>query len=118
MKKKDNKTRSAFFSTEDWQAVWIGAIIIVVACIAVLYKFFDFSALNFSTWHGWENVEDKKIFSSLFANGKFWIPMIRTFLILSILFGLGVKLQGGKLKEFIPAFIIRIICSKSGMSES
>ena len=41
---------SKLWKTEDWLAVWIGFIVIIVACIAVLTKAFDFSALKFSTW--------------------------------------------------------------------
>ena len=41
---------SKLWKTEDWLAVWIGFIVIIIACIAVLTKAFDFSALKFSTW--------------------------------------------------------------------
>ena len=44
------KTKSKLFSTEDWLAVWIGFIIIAIACVAVLTGAFNFSALNFSTF--------------------------------------------------------------------
>ena len=37
--------------TEDWLAVWIGAVVILLGCVAVLTGWFDFSALKFSTWH-------------------------------------------------------------------
>ena len=44
------KTVPAFWGKEDWQAIWIGFIIILLACIAVLTKAFDLSAVKFSTW--------------------------------------------------------------------
>ena len=34
-----------FWGKEDWQAVWIGFIVILIACVAVLTKAFDFSAV-------------------------------------------------------------------------
>ena len=94
---------SNLWKKEDWLAVWIGFAVIAIACIAVLTGAFDFAAAKFSTWHLWENVAEKK---SLFAqlNGAFWVKLLRTFLVLGVLFTLGVKLQGGKIKEYIPEF--------------
>ena len=94
---------SKLWKTEDWLAVWIGFIIIAVACAAVLTGAFDFSAAKFSTWHLWENVPESKSILSLFT-GAFWIKLLRTFVVLGLLFSAGVKLQGGKLKEYLPAF--------------
>ena len=95
---------SKLYKTEDWLAVWIGFAVIAIACIAVLTGAFDFAAAKFSTWHLWEDVAEKK---SLLAqlNGAFWVKLLRTFLVLGILFTLGVKLQGGQVKKFIPAFL-------------
>ena len=92
-----------FVRTEDWLSVWIGFIIILLGCVAVLGGFFDFSAAKFSTWHLWERVAEQK---SLLAqlNGVFWVKLLRTFLVLGVLFTAGVKLQGGKVREFLPAF--------------
>ena len=50
------KTVPAFWGKEDWQAIWIGGIVIVIACIAVLTKAFDFSAVKFATWTLGENL--------------------------------------------------------------
>jgi uncharacterized integral membrane protein (TIGR00698 family) len=95
---------SDLWKKEDWLAVWIGFIVILIGCVAVLTGWFDFSAAKFSTWHLWENVAEKK---SLFAqmNGAFWLKLLKTFLVLGILFACGVKLQGGEIKKFIPAFL-------------
>ena len=96
---------------EDWLAVWIGFIVIAIACVSVLTGWFDFSALKFGTWHWWENVEEKKSLASQFGNGTFWIKLLRTFLVTGALFGIGIKLQGEKLSKFIPAYLVLfVIC--------
>ena len=105
-----NNNISNLWKKEDWLAVWIGFIVIAVACIAVLTGSFDFSAAKFGTWHWWENVEEKKSLAAQF-NGEFWIKLLRTFLVTGILFGLGIKLQGEKIGKFIPAFVVLfLIC--------
>ena len=94
--------------TEDWLAVWIGFMIIALGCVAVLTGGFDFAAAKFSTWHLWENVaEHKSLLVQL--NGAFWMKLLRTFLVLGILFTAGVKLQGGKVREFLPAFAVLFV---------
>ena len=99
---------SKLWKTEDWLACWLGFIIIAIGAVAVLTKAFDFSALKFSTWHLWENIEPHKALAAQ-INGAFWIKLLRTFLVLEVLFGAGVKLQGEKLKKFIPAFVILFV---------
>ena len=96
-------TISKLWKSEDWLAVWLGFIIIAVGCIAVLTDSFDFSAAKFSTWHLWEDVAEKKALLTQFTS-SFWIRLIRTFVVLGLLFTVGVKLQGGKVKEYLPAF--------------
>ncbi len=101
---------SNLWKKEDWLAVWIGFIVIAIGCIAVLTNWFNFDAAKFGSWHWWENVEEKKSLAAQF-NGAFWIKLLRTFLVLGILFGIGIKLQGEKIGKFIPAFIVLfIIC--------
>ena len=95
---------SKLYKTEDWLAVWIGFAVIAIACVAVLTGAFDFAAAKFSTWHLWEDVAEKKSLLTQLG-GAFWVKLLRTFLVLGVLFTLGVKLQGGKVKEFIPAFL-------------
>ena len=105
-----NNNASNLWKKEDWLAVWIGFIVIAVACIAVLTGSFDFSAAKFGTWHWWENVEEKKSLAAQF-NGEFWVKLLRTFLVTGILFGIGIKLQGEKIGKFIPAFVVLfLIC--------
>ena len=105
-----NNNVSKLWKTEDWLSVWIGFIVIAIGCIAVLTGGFDFSAAKFSTWHWWENVEEKKSLAAQ-LNGAFWVKMLRTFLVLGILFTIGVKLQGGEIKKFIPAFVVLFVIS-------
>ena len=93
-----------FWKKEDWQAVWIGAILITAACIGILAGAYDFSALKFSTWHLWEDVTEKKTLLAQFS-GVFWVKLARTFIVLAVLFGTGVKLQGEKLSRYLPAFL-------------
>lgn len=96
---------SDLYKKEDWLACWLGFIVIAIACIAVLTGWFDFSAAKFSTWYTWE---DKGTFAESMGaqlNGAFWGKLLRTFLVLGILFTLGVKLMGQSVKEYIPAFI-------------
>ncbi len=99
---------SKLWKTEDWLACWLGFIVIAIAAVAVLTQAFDFSALKFSTWHLWENVAEKKSLAAQ-INGKFWIKLLRTFCVLAVLFGAGVKLQGEKLKKYIPAFVVLFV---------
>ena len=94
---------SKLWKTVDWLAVWIGFIVILVACIAVLTGAFDFSAAKFSTWHLWEKVETFKPLSAQFT-WAFGGKLLRTFVVLALLFTAGVKLQGGKINEYLPAF--------------
>lgn len=93
-----------FWKKEDWQAVWIGAILIIAACIGIFAGAYDFSALKFSTWHLWEDVVEKKTLLAQFS-GVFWVRLARTFIVLAVLFGIGVKLQGEKLRKYLPAFL-------------
>ena len=106
-----NTNWSELYKKEDWLACWLGFIVIAIACIAVLTGWFDFSAAKFSTWYTWE---DKGTFAESMGtqlNGAFFVKLLRTFLVLGILFTLGVKLMGQSVKEYIPAFIGLFIIS-------
>ena len=105
-----NHKLSNLIRKEDWLSVWIGAIIIIIGCVAVLTGWFDFSALSFKTWTVGEALSDKdaaKVVPLMEQLGSwaFWWKAIRTFLVLAVLFGAGVKLQGEKIRKFIPAFL-------------
>lgn len=107
----NNRKISNLIRTEDWLSVWIGVIIIAIGCVAVLTGWFDFSALSFKTWTVGETLAEKdaaKVVPLLEQLGSwtFWSKCLRTVLILGVLFGTAVKLQGEKLKKFIPAFLL------------
>ena len=101
-----NKTVPAFWGKEDWQAIWIGFIIIILACVAVLTKAFDLSAVKFSTWAVGEAAATKAVpLAEQLGAWAFWRKLIVTVLVLGILFTIGVKLQGQSVKKYIPAFL-------------
>jgi len=104
--KKSGPAWSKLWRTEDWLAVWIGFIIIAIACVSSLSGVFDFSALKFSTW-SWGEAGASKVtpLGEQLASGAFWIKFIRTLVVLGVLFTIGAKLLGEKLKDYIPAFV-------------
>lgn len=100
-----NTNWSDLYKKEDWLACWLGFIVIALACVAVLTGWFDFSAAKFSTWYTWEDGGTFAESMGTQLNGAFWGKLLRTFLVLGILFTLGVKLMGQSVKDYIPAFI-------------
>ena len=101
---------------EDWLACWIGFIIILIGCVAVLTGWFDFSALKFSTWSWGEKLSEAAAAKTVplgtqLASWVFWRKCLVTVLVLGILFSIGVKLQGEKVKKFLPAFIVLFVLS-------
>ena len=102
---------SDLYKKEDWLAVWIGLVIIVIAAVAVLtghkneagaiVPSFNFSALNFSKWGSGASAS----LGSQFAKTSFWFALIRTFIVTALLFSAGAKLKGESLKKYIPAYI-------------
>ncbi len=106
-----NRKVSGLIRTEDWLSVWIGVIIIILGSIAVLTGCFDFSALSFKTWTAGEVLSEKdaaKVVPLVTQLGTwaFWKKCLTTVLTLGVLFGAGVKMQGEKLRSFIPAFLM------------
>ena len=100
------KSKSKLFSTEDWLAVWIGFIVIAISCVAVLTGAFNFSALNFSTFGlGEAQAANLPSLGSQLGSGAIWGKLALTLVVLGVLFTIGIKLMGGKVKEYIPAFI-------------
>lgn len=104
------KNCSTLYKSEDWLSVWIGFIIIAIAGIAVATGAFDFSALNFKTWALGESLTEKQAakvvpLSAQLGSATFWIKTALTLGVLGVLFGLGAKFSGEKIKKFIPAFI-------------
>ena len=100
--------------TEDWLAVWIGFIVIAVGALAVLSGWFDFSALKFSTWTLGEKLTEGQAakvvgLGAQMGSWVFWRKTLVTIVVLGVLFSAGVKLQGGELKKYIPAFLVLFV---------
>lgn len=83
---------------EDWQAVWIGFIIIAAGTVSVLTGSFDFSAAKFATWG--QDVSFAAIWS-----GDLVFRLILTAVILGVLFTVGNVLRGTSVKTYLPAYI-------------
>ena len=94
---------SDLWKKEDWLTIWIGAILIAVAAIAVISGAFDFSAAKFSTWGNGVSVLEQ------LSIGSFWISLVRTFLVTGVLFTAGVKLKGESVKDYIPAYSVLFV---------
>lgn len=110
----NNSRFSNLIRKEDWLSVWIGAIVIIVCSVAVLTGWFDVSALSFKTWTVGEALSDKdaaKVVPLMEQLGSwgFWVKCFKTIIALGLLFGIGVKLQGEKLRNFIPAFLMLFV---------
>ena len=69
---------SDLWKKEDWLAVWIGAVVILVACIAVLTGWFDFSALKFSTWTVGEDAPKAVALGTQLGAWAFWRKLLVT----------------------------------------
>lgn len=102
------------FSTEDWLACLLGFVVIIIGAVSVLTGWFDFSALKFSTWTLGENLSAEaaakvKPLGEQLCAAKFWIQLVLTVLVLGVLFTVGVKLQGGSVKKYVPAFLVLFV---------
>lgn len=96
---------SDLLKKEDWLAVWIGFAVIIAGLVSVVSGAFDFSALNFSTWTVGESAAKAVPLGEQLGNWIFWRKLILTVLVLGVLFTAGVKLQGGDVKKYVPAFL-------------
>ena len=102
----EGKTKlSDLWKKEDWLAVWIGFILIAVSAVSILIGGFDFSAAKFDTWGNGISVFDQ------LSKIGFWAALVRTFLVLGILFTVGVKLRGESVNQYVPAYIGLFILS-------
>ena len=93
------------WKSDDWMACWIGFIVILIGVVAVLTGWFDFSALKFGTWTLGEKAATASSLWSQFT-WKFLGKLVLTCAVLMILFAGAVKIQGGDLKKYIPAFLM------------
>ena len=100
------------WKSEDWLACLIGFIIIAVGILSVLTGWFDFSALKFGTWGlGEAGAATATGLGAQMAKWAFWRKFLVTIVVLGGLFTLGIKIQGGEVKKYIPAFIGLFILS-------
>jgi len=110
VKKKGNW--SDLYTKEDWLAVWIGFIVIILGTLDVLLGWDFFSALKFKTYTLWESLSPEQLESGKYASlgsqltGAFFGKLVLTGVLLALLFGIGAKLMGEKLGRFIPAFLV------------
>ena len=86
-------------------AVWIGFVVIAIACFAVLTGAFDFSALKIGTWGIGEEGHTFSALTRQFASIKFWNQMLMTVVVLGGLFTIGIVLRGESAKKYLPAFL-------------
>lgn len=102
------------FYTEDYLAIFIGFVIIILASFSVLSGWFDFSIFKFSTWTIGEELSadaSKKVVPLLeqVSTLSFWVKILFTYAILLVLFAFGDKALGGKIKKFLPAFTVLFV---------
>lgn len=93
---------SDLINKEDWLAIWIGFIIIATGAFAVITGSFDFSAAKFSTWGNGTSVLEQ-------LNSEFALKLIRTFVVLAVLFTAGAVLKGQGIKKYLPAFAVLFV---------
>ena len=103
---------SDLYTKEDWLAVWIGFIVIILGTLDVLLGWDFFSALKFKTYTLWETLTPEQLESGKYASlgsqltGAFFGKLVLTGVLLALLFGIGAKLMGEKVGRFIPAFLV------------
>ena len=103
---------SDLYKKEDWLAVWIGFIVIILGTLDVLLGWDFFSALKFKTYTLWESLTPEQLESGKYASlgsqltGAFFGKLVLTGVLLALLFGIGAKLMGEKVGRFIPAFLV------------
>ena len=103
---------SDLYKKEDWLAVWIGFVVIILGTLDVLLGWDFFSALKFKTYTLWETLTPEQLESGKYATlgaqltGEFFGKLVLTGVLLTLLFGIGVKLMGEKVGKFIPAFLV------------
>ena len=89
---------SDLWKKEDWQAVWIGFIVIIAGAVGVITGAYDFSAANFGTWGNGTSLVQQ-------LTAGFFGKLLLTVLVLGILFAIGNALRGVSVKKYVPAFL-------------
>lgn len=101
------------WGSEDALANWIGFIIIAIGAYSVLTGAFDFTAAGFSTWGNGKNILDQ-------LNNDLLVKLLRTYLVLAVLFTAGAWLKRENPIKFLLAFtalfilaiIVRVISAE------
>lgn len=91
---------SDLYKHEDWWAIWLGFIVIGIGVISIITGAFEFKAVKVSTWGTVDNLSVLNIL----GDKNFLIGAGCTFIILAILFGIGLKFMGRSPFKFIVAF--------------
>lgn len=89
---------SDLYRQDDWQAVWIGFIIIVLAAFAALTQGIDFAAAKFSTWGNGKSFLEQ-------VNSGLFYHLLLTAVVLGGLFTVGNRLKNISVRRYLPAFI-------------
>lgn len=85
---------------EDWWAIWLGFIIVIISLISSITGAFSFKAARIGTW-GTEAAPS--IYDAF--NGIVF-SLVFTFIVLAILFAIALKFMGKSIKEFLIPFPI------------
>jgi uncharacterized membrane protein YadS len=94
---------SDLLKKEDWWAIWLGLIVIIVAAISKTTGAFAFQAAKIGTWG------TEKAPSIMNAFDGQIVLLISTMIILAALFALGLKFMDGNVKGFLIAFPVIFI---------
>lgn len=97
MSETKEKTKG-FLLSEDALANIIGFVIILAGIITVAAGI-KFNALNFSTWGNGTSLFEQ-------VNGQFVGNLIRTYIVLALVFTVGAKLKGEDLVKFLGGFSV------------
>lgn len=89
----------SLWRSEDALANWIGFIIIAVGAYSVLTGAFDFSGATFSTWGNGKSLADQ-------FNTGLYTKLLRTYLVLAVLFTIGAALKKENPIKFLAAFTV------------
>ena len=92
------------WGSEDALANWIGFIIILIGAISVLTGAFDFSAAKFGTWGNGTKLSEQ-------LDGALVVKLLRTYVVLAVLFTVGAKLKGENPLKFLGAFTVLFVLS-------
>lgn len=90
---------SDLYKGEDWWAMWIGFAMILVGFISIVTGKFTFKAFKVPTWG---NEKIPNILGVFTADNM--LAMLLTFMILALVFSIGIKVMGGNPTKFIIAF--------------